>query len=120
MVLSLYLCSKYVVGGMFFKFALDLHGVYGGQALAMRAASHELNGLRAYWKSGVAGLSVPLLIVIDFLGYRIIATSALPVGNHSLRYGSSDGGKTVFASDPKLNAMMAEAGNSTRARRKGC
>ncbi len=36
--------------GIFFKFAIDLHGYYGGDEYAAKAAGHDLNGLIAYYK----------------------------------------------------------------------
>ena len=33
---------KYLVDGIFFKFQRDFKGIYGGDSLAMKAASHEL------------------------------------------------------------------------------
>jgi len=38
-----------LVEGIFFKFAIDAFGVYGGDDFAMKAAGHELNGLKAYY-----------------------------------------------------------------------
>jgi len=34
--------SKYIAQGILFKFALDKHDMYGGDANAMKAAGHEL------------------------------------------------------------------------------
>ncbi len=47
-----------------------------------------------------------------FVMISVIATSAVPIGKNTLRYGSCDGGLTVHAADPKLNALMEEAGTS--------
>jgi hypothetical protein len=46
---------------------------------AMKAASHDLKGLVYYSSCGVAGLSYPLMSLIDYLGYRLIAMSILCV-----------------------------------------
>ena len=33
---------RFIKNNVFFKFALDLHGFYGGNEFAAKAASHEL------------------------------------------------------------------------------
>lgn len=40
--------TKFIVQGILFKFALDDHGIYGGDENAQKAASHDLKGLMAY------------------------------------------------------------------------
>jgi hypothetical protein len=40
---------------------------------------------------------------IDFKGFRILATSLLPLGPNTICYGSHDAGKTVHASNPEFN-----------------
>jgi hypothetical protein len=70
--------SKFLENGIFIKFASDLFGIYGGESLAMKvrkkcslcltlllssfhqAASHELNGLKAYFESGTEVRERPL------------------------------------------------------------
>ena len=75
-----------------FKFAIDskivvqgrqqrvYSGVYGGNDdLAMKAAGHEFKSLLAIYNSHVPGLHFPLVALIDYLGFRIIASSLLPI-----------------------------------------
>ncbi len=47
--------------------------------------------------------------MIDYRGWRLICTSALPLGKDTLRYGSDDAGQTVRCDDPLLNQMMEQA-----------
>jgi hypothetical protein len=35
------------------------------------------------------------MLVIDYLGFRLLATSLLPIDNSSIVYGSADGGNTL-------------------------
>lgn len=42
-------------------------------------------------------------------GFRIFATSFLPLGENSLKYGSNDYGRTAHADDPELNKKMKKA-----------
>ena len=44
-------------------------------------------------------------------GYRLIAESILPLGPGTLIYGSSDGGRTIHADNPEMNARMETAAN---------
>lgn len=76
----------------------------------MKAASHELKGLQCLYQAGLSlGLNFPLMSVIDYRGYRVVAMSLLPISKETIIYGSSDAGKTVHASDPSFNERMAQA-----------
>ena len=89
--------EKFFSKGVFFKFVTDDQGLYGGLDRAARAAEHELDGIRAIFDAHVAGVHVPLMMIIDHLGYRLIATSRLPLGgSETLIYGSDDQGRTVM------------------------
>ena len=55
-----------ITGNIFFKFARDLHGVYGGDDGAGKSAGHELKSLRALIGCDVDGLSFPLMCTIDY------------------------------------------------------
>ena len=58
----------------------------------MKAAAHELSGLSAYLRAILElgprdpALNVPLMSLIDFAGYRLIATCALPIGGNTLKF----------------------------------
>ena len=46
------------------------------------------------------------MVIVEFLGYRLVAESILPInGDATLVYGSRDGGKTVVASDKVRNTI---------------
>ena len=48
-----------------------------------------------------------LLVLKDFLlGQRLIAVSMVPIQKNTIVYGSSDAGRTIHASDSKLNDRM--------------
>lgn len=106
--------EKYVVGRMFFKFALDLKNLYGSDEHAMKSASCELKGIMAYRRLGLPKLCTPLVQLVDFMGYRLIVSSLLPLptkasGIPSLVYGSDNQCTTVHASDARCNSLMSEA-----------
>eukprot|EP01091_Cochliopodium_minus_P007159 TRINITY_DN17083_c0_g1_i1.p1 TRINITY_DN17083_c0_g1~~TRINITY_DN17083_c0_g1_i1.p1 ORF type:complete len:687 (-),score=160.04 TRINITY_DN17083_c0_g1_i1:2014-4074(-) len=101
--------EKYIVKGIFFKFAEDSHGIYGGDSFAIKVAGRELNSLKALFKyiqKTNTNLMVPLMVTIQYKGYRLIASSLLPLSGKSLVYGSADGGKTVHKSDIEMNKVM--------------
>lgn len=79
-------------------------------SLALKAASHELKGLMSYYSCNVSGLAFPLMSVIDYKGFRVLALSILPIGGDSLCYGSPNAGRNVFNGNPEVNRMMEEAG----------
>ena len=67
-----------------------------GTENAMKSASHELIGLDAYFTHGLReNVHFPLLCVIDYGGYRLLASSQLPISGETLVYGSGNAGKTV-------------------------
>lgn len=113
--------EKFVVHGILFKFALDQRipassssalpqWMYGGSAPndenAMRAAGHELKGVIAMSKCHVDDLCLPLMCLIDYLGFRLVAMSSLPISRRSIVYGSCDGA-SIHADDDDVNAMIA-------------
>lgn len=101
--------EKYLEEGIFFKFAIDAYDVYGGDKFAMKAAAHELQGIKAFAETDIHGLFVPLSLLIDYCGYRLVASVRLPISQQTLIYGSSDGGTTIHQKDPIFNRMMEEA-----------
>ncbi len=113
--------EKYIVAGILFKvifilsnhfqFAIDIYGLYGGDENAMKAASHDLKGLQQFFHSGVEGIHLPLMALINFRGFRLMALSLLPVqGKTSLVYGSLDGGVTVASGNEEIQQKMKKAG----------
>jgi hypothetical protein len=58
------------------------------------------------------------MALIDYRGWRLQAVSVLPIDSDSLVYGSADGGRCVQKRDPKINAMMQEAGRQLNLKRK--
>lgn len=103
--------EKYIVQGILFKFAVDKNDLYGGDHYAAKAAGHELKSLIQVYKSRVPDLYVPMMCLVDYLGYRLIAMSMLPVDTTTLCYGSGDGGMDVHDDIPEFNAMMGKLGN---------
>ncbi|KAA0177937.1 hypothetical protein FNF27_00485 [Cafeteria roenbergensis] len=121
--------EKYLVpgpgdSGIFFKFAIDAHGLYGGDAFAAKAAKHELTSVQALAAAaamtsaagagaGAEGvglsLGIPLLATVDYLGQRLLACSILPVGPTTLAYGSANAGADVLASSPQLVSALRQA-----------
>lgn len=96
--------TKYIHAGILFKFSSSDHfNLYGSDERAAKAALHELRASREVFEARV-GISVPLLAVIDYCGHRILCSSILPLDY--LVYGSSNGGKTVFASQEAFNEKM--------------
>jgi hypothetical protein len=62
--------------------------------VGVQAASHELKGLRAYFTTKpddltLPRLCVPIMSIIDYCGWRMIACCKLPIGKNTLCYGSA-------------------------------
>ena len=100
--------SKFIHHGILFKFATDWKRIYQSDESAMKAAGHELKSVMRYAQCDQ--LHVPLMALIDYRGYRLVAESILPINKFSIQYGSADGGKTILANDQVLNNLMKKAG----------
>ncbi|MDP2434321.1 MAG: hypothetical protein Q8P67_01100 [archaeon] len=97
--------KKYFIAGILFKFAIDTHGLYGGDHFAAKAAKHEMNSLMAFSRaaSSSADIGFPLMALLDLRGYRLIASSVVPINSSTLVYGSTDGGNTVVDKEPAFH-----------------
>lgn len=62
-----------------------------------------------YYNCAVPGLAVPLMCLVDYRGFRLIAITVLPIGRHTLVGGTSDAGRNIHSSDPALNNKLARA-----------
>lgn len=51
------------------------------------------------------------MALVDYLGYRLIAISLLPICNDSLVYGSADAGRNIENRSPPLARKMMCAAN---------
>lgn len=113
---------KYKCQGIVFKFAADTHDeesdswIYGlsqrSDHYAAKAAGHELKGLvnmMTYREK--SDLHFPLLALIDYRGFRLIAISWINhLHKNSLQYGSADAARTVHTSNKQLNFSMQRIG----------
>lgn len=50
------------------------------------------------------------MAIIDYLGFRVLASTILPISSQTLVYGSWDSGSKVHADDQVLNEKMERAG----------
>lgn len=113
--------SKFVVGNILYKFALDVElspglWMYGGDTAdhegAAKAAGQERKSLdlllRLISAGELRGLCCPLMTTIDYSGWRLTAQSLLPISASTICYGSADGGRTVAAGEghPELVAQL--------------
>jgi hypothetical protein len=100
---------KYTWHNIFFKFALDTdlnkgknkdpRYVYGREKRAdhnaIKAASHDLKSATSLLAVRPPHLCLPLMVLVDYRGYRLSATSLLPLNDMTLVYGSNDGGRFI-------------------------
>ncbi|KAL6071990.1 lysine (K)-specific demethylase 2Aa isoform X4 [Balamuthia mandrillaris] len=107
--------EKFIYRGILFKYATDTMlpitrpmWMYGGadganDEAAMKAAGNELRGISRFMSASQdVDLHFPLLALIDYLGYRLMAITMLPINGETLRLGSDDGGRTVHNNDAAL------------------
>lgn len=104
--------GKFIVDGILFKFARDWRHIYGGDSFAAKAAGDELRCLRSVIQLDVPRLSTPLMTLVDYGGFRIIAVSLLPIDSTTLVYGSSDGGITVCSTCDQFCKIISGVGTA--------
>jgi len=102
--------EKYIIRNILFKFALDVKGLYKGDANAAKAAGHELKGVMSFHNCFLKNFHLPLMAIIDYRGFRVVAMSLLPIKDGRLIYGSDDCGKTVHNDVPDFAEKMRIAG----------
>ncbi|PRP89297.1 hypothetical protein PROFUN_02171 [Planoprotostelium fungivorum] len=113
---------KFIVKNILFKMAGDTLlcenpkiWMYGGareepdHVAAAKAAKNEMQGLEAMSNTYVSGLSFPMMTMIDYKGFRLLAMPVLPIDKTTLKYGSNDAGATIHADDEVLNEKIEEA-----------
>ncbi len=94
-----------------FKFALDHDGIFGGNdRAACKVSDQELKGLMSFFSLDL-DLSFPMMTLVRYRGFTVVAMSLLPVDRTTLVYGSNDGGKNVLNSHEKFSRIMIKAGN---------
>lgn len=59
-----------------------------------------------YYNCQIPEILLPLMALIDYRGFRVVAISMLPVGKDTIIYGSHNAGKDVHAEDKTFNALM--------------
>lgn len=101
--------DKYIVHNILFKLAIDSRGLFGSSDwAAAKIGGHELKGLTNYWNCNL-DISLPLMALVDYRGFRIIAMSILPITEDTLVSGSCDAGATVHASCTEMNSQLEKA-----------
>jgi hypothetical protein len=109
---------KYIVDGLFFKFADPSDGPYGGSfENANKAVGHELKGAIAIFHAAQAvigdgnELHSSLLAVVHHLGFCVLVMPELELGKDTLKVGSDDQTRTLphgteGAVEQSLNEQM--------------
>lgn len=70
----------------------DYNGLFGSEHAAAKVAGNELKGLISYFNCKIQDLNVPLMALVDYRGFRLIAMSILPCSSETIIYGSCDAG----------------------------
>ena len=104
--------QKFLYHGIFFKFACDDKGLHTDDYYAAKVGGHELKSAMRF--SGVRGLNVPLMALIDYRGFRLVAMSWVPtMGEHTIVYGSCDANKdVVHRSNDEFTEMIEGVAHS--------
>ena len=71
----------------------------------------ELKSLIHIYNSGIEKINLPLMITVEYCGYKVTCMSMLPINDKTLIYGSSDGGKQIKTTNIEFNELMKRLGN---------
>ena len=100
----------YLYIGLVFKLADGALGPWGGSdEFAAKAAGHDFKGAAHYFNCGLRDLNIPLMMLIDYKGFRMTVSAYLPVGKDTIVYGSNDGGRTVWNKSSDMHTSMQTA-----------
>ncbi|XP_074637547.1 clustered mitochondria protein homolog [Acropora palmata] len=113
----------FIWNNIFFSFAFDSRDHFqelGGDEAAYSAAGGDLQGVTAYNRLDTQGLYTLSTVIVDYMGYRVIAQSIIPgilqrEQEQSVVYGSADSGKTI-SSHEKFLELLNKAGKAIRVR----
>lgn len=100
--------EKYLCKGIYFKFAVNSGGIYPGDEEAAKVAGHELKSLNQLFSLWLRDLHFPMMILLDYRGYRLIAMSTLPITRDTIVYGSCDAGRTIHTDNTHINEKIKE------------
>jgi hypothetical protein len=101
--------AKFFHDGIFFKFPDNSSALYDSEESMIKALGHELKGMMAYMDCRIKDLHFPLMVLIDYRGWRLLAQSLVPVDHSTLVYGSCDGCKNIRSDNPAFNEKMERA-----------
>src|SRR5690349_10706347 len=70
-------------------------------------------GLNAYYRAGIPGLYVPMTVMVDYHGHRLVAMANLPIdGKKTLKYGSN--GECLVFSKKMYRFKISDGGEDIR------
>lgn len=107
--------QKFLVQGILFKFSSDDAGIFGpddADSISAKISGHELKGVAATNSFADNELICPLMALIDFKGFRLIAMTQLPISKETLCVGSSDGGQTIADKSERLKEKLERLATS--------
>jgi len=87
----------------------EFGGTQPNHEKAIKMSAHVLKGLSCLIHSRVEGLRYPLMGVIHYRGFCVLAQSVLPIKSKSLVYGTQSLGSPPVQ-DPAVSKMMREVG----------
>ena len=64
----------------------------------------------AYFGVGMRGVHLPLMALVDYRGFRLVAISLLPVNKKTLIYGTNDAG-FIFHPQQKFKTLQSKPRN---------
>lgn len=60
------------------------------------------------------GLNLPLMAIIDYRGFRLLAESIMPISKSTLVYGTHDAGRSMRNSCPQIAQYFQRVGTGEK------
>jgi hypothetical protein len=101
--------QKYRVGNVFFKYANDVHNLYGGDLEAQKGACNELRAINSVIDCNLPSLHITLSSLFFIRGHCLMAIAICPIASqHTIVYGSCDAGRTVVNTNTEMDRLMRQ------------
>lgn len=79
-------------------------------------AAHELKGISALFSCilelGIPKICLPIVCLVDYRGFRVVAMSVLPISGSTIQYGSNNYGRTINKGNIDLCDSLKMIGKS--------
>jgi hypothetical protein len=104
-------CSEgqhlYIIQDICFRFGTIVGNLTKSDEISHKLCGNELLAVGAF-AGCTRSISTPIMVLVDYMGFRVMATPVLPISSSTHIAGSADGGKTVMNGDPEFSQICLD------------